>query len=179
MFRLNALLILGALAACGGAKTTTQPTTGQEPAGPVDPKEAAVNQVPASPVAGGKKAVVAPRLIAKPLAGDTTKTTIHRLSNGMTVYIAPDNKEPTITAYVAVHAGGAYDPQNSTGLAHYLEHMLFKGSSKLGTQDYAKEKPHLDKIAALYDDLRKPGADADKILKEIDSETQAAAAFAI
>ncbi|HUS32620.1 MAG TPA: insulinase family protein, partial [Kofleriaceae bacterium] len=47
------------------------------------------------------------------------------------------------------------------------------------TQDYAKEKPHLDKIAALYDDLRKPGADADKILKEIDSETQAAAAFAI
>ena len=57
--------------------------------------------------------------------------------------------------------------------------MMFKGTTKLGTQDYAKEKPHLDKIAALYDDLRKPGADATKILKDIDSETQAAAAFAI
>jgi predicted Zn-dependent peptidase len=177
MFRLNALLILGALAACGGAKTTTPTPTG--PTGPVDPTPAVVQPVPTTPVPSGKKAVVAPRLISTPLAGDTTKTTIHRLSNGMTVYIAPDNKEPTITAYVAVHAGGAYDPRESTGLAHYLEHMLFKGTSKLGTQDYAKEKPHLDKIAALYDDLRKPGADAAKILKDIDSETQAAAAFAI
>jgi predicted Zn-dependent peptidase len=140
--------------------------------------EAAVAPMPA-PAGSAKKAVVAPRLLAKPLPGDTTKTTIHRLSNGMTVYIAPDNKEPTVTAYVAVHAGGSYDPRNSTGLAHYLEHMLFKGTSKLGTADFAKEKPHLDKIAALYDDLRKPGADRAKILKDIDTETQAAAAFAI
>ena len=65
--------------------------------------------MPATPLPSGKKAVVTPRLINTPVAGDTTKTTIHRLSNGMTVYVT-DSKEPTITAYVAVHAGGAYDP---------------------------------------------------------------------
>ena len=125
------------------------------------------------------KAIYAPALLATPLANDPTKTTIHRLSNGMTVYISPDSQQPTIVAHIAVRAGGAQDPQISTGLAHYLEHMLFKGTSKLGTLDYAKEKPHLDKIASLYADLRKPGADRDRVLKEIDSETQASAAFAV
>jgi predicted Zn-dependent peptidase len=96
----------------------------------------------------------------------------------MTVYISPDPQEPSISAYVAVRAGSRHDPETSTGLAHYLEHMLFKGTTQLGTLDYAKEKPHLDRIAALYADLRRPGADAAKILKEIDDETQRSAASA-
>jgi predicted Zn-dependent peptidase len=125
------------------------------------------------------RAVYAPALLAQPLANDPTKTTIHRLSNGMTVYICPDPQEPTIVTHIAVRAGGGQDPQISTGLAHYLEHMLFKGTTKLGTLDYAKEKPHLDKIASLYAELRKPGSDRARVLKEIDSETQASAAFAV
>ncbi|HSD86421.1 MAG TPA: pitrilysin family protein, partial [Kofleriaceae bacterium] len=183
MFRASSWVVVTMMvvgAACGGAKPAGQQTaTGPQSTGAIDAKNAAVAQPPAPPPLAKPKALVAPRLVEKPLPGDTTHTTIHRLSNGMTVYISPDKQEPTITAYVAVHAGGSYDPKDSTGLAHYLEHMLFKGTSKLGTADFAKEKPHLDKIASLYDDLRKPGSDRARILKDIDSETQAAAAFAI
>lgn len=162
-------------ASCGGKTTPATDTTAKPIPTPVDSTAPVVTQ----PAPSGKKASVSPTLIGKPLAGDATKTTIHRLSNGMTVYISPDKQEPTVLAYVAVHAGGSYETRTSTGLAHYLEHMLFKGTSQLGTIDYAKEKPHLDKIAALYDDLRKPGADRDRILKDIDAQTQAAAAFAV
>ena len=118
-------------------------------------------------------------LLPAPLAGDPLKTTIHRLSNGMTVYLSPDKAEPSIVAHIAVRAGSRNDPEISTGLAHYLEHMLFKGTSQLGTLDYAKEKPHLEKIASLYADLRKPGADRDKILKAIDTENLASAELSV
>jgi predicted Zn-dependent peptidase len=128
---------------------------------------------------GAQKAVYAPPLLAAPLPNDPAKVTIHRLSNGMTVYISPDSQEPTITAHIAVRAGGGQDPKISTGLAHYLEHMLFKGTSQLGTLDYAKEKVHLDKIAQLYADLRKPNANRAAILAEIDKQTQESAAYAV
>ncbi len=164
-------------ASCGGKQPAAVTDPSAKPMPPdINGTPAAVNQ----PAPGGKTASFAPNLVAKPLPNDPTKTTIHRLSNGMTVYISPDMAEPSVVAYVAVHAGASYESRTSTGLAHYLEHMLFKGTSKLGTLDYAKEKPHLDKIAALYDDLRKaPAGDRDRILKEIDAQTQAAAAFAI
>jgi predicted Zn-dependent peptidase len=125
------------------------------------------------------KAVATPALIPTPLPDDPSNTTIHRLSNGMTVYLSPDPQEPSVVAHIAVRAGSRNDPELSTGLAHYLEHMLFKGTTRLGSLDYAQEKPHLDRIAALYGDLRKPGGDRDKILHEIDAETQQSAAFAI
>jgi predicted Zn-dependent peptidase len=169
------LLALLVPASCGGKQSPPTTSTGPvPPPATIEPASAAVVQ-PSS----AKKAVVSPRLVDKPLPGDPTHTTIHRLSNGMTVYISPDKQEPSVVAYVAVHAGASYEPKSSTGLAHYLEHMLFKGTSQLGTQDYAKEKPHLDKIAALYDELRKPGSDRERVLKDIDAETQQAAAFAI
>ena len=132
-----------------------------------------------APPAPHAKAVEAPALVATPLPGDATKTTIHRLSNGMTVYLSPDPQEPSVVAHIAVRAGSSNDPERSTGLAHYLEHMLFKGTTKLGTLDYAKEKPHLDRIASLYGELRKPGTDRAQILRDIDGETQLAAAFAV
>ena len=166
---LSMALLLGS---CGGAK----------PAAPAPPP-APTKRVPPDPanlpMAQAAKAVEQPKLYAKPIAGDTAKVTIHRLSNGMTVYLSPDPQTPSVVAHIAVRAGSRNDPRLSTGLAHYLEHMLFKGTSKLGTLDYAKEKPHLDKIASLYADLRKPGAARDKILKEIDQETQATAEFAV
>ena len=121
----------------------------------------------------------APTLLATPLAADQLKTTIHRLKNGMTVYISPDPKKPVIQTYIAVRAGSAEDPKDSTGLAHYLQHMLFKGTSKYGTTDIEKEKPHLEAIAALYDDMRQPNADLKAISQKIDAETQKASQYAI
>jgi predicted Zn-dependent peptidase len=134
---------------------------------------------PPPPPAVRAKAITAPALVPAPLAGDPTKTTIHRLSNGMTVYLSPDPQEPSVIAHVAVRAGSSNDPEQSTGLAHYLEHMLFKGTTRLGTLDYAQEQPHLARIAQLYGELRAPGADRDRVLRDIDQETQAAAAFAV
>ncbi len=132
-----------------------------------------------APIVVVAKATAQPQLVTRPLAGDPSHVTIHRLSNGMTVYLSPDPAEPSIVAHIAVKAGSANDPETSTGLAHYLEHMLFKGTSKLGTLDYTREKVSLDQIATLYDDLRKPGADRPKILKAIDDATQASAALAV
>ncbi len=178
-YRLLPITILALTSTCGpGARPdTTRPGpstgSGDNTAGGTT----TVDPVPAPSRAA--KAEYAPTLQPSPLPNDPTKTTIHRLSNGMTVYISPDKQDPTIVAHIAVRAGGAQDPQISTGLAHYLEHMLFKGTSKLGTLDYQQEKPHLDKIATLYADLRKPGVDRDRVLKEIDSETQKSAAYAV
>ena len=125
------------------------------------------------------KAIETPALLATPLPGDPTRTTIHRLSNGMTVYLSPDAEEPSIVAHIAVRAGSRNDPEQSTGLAHYLEHMLFKGTSVLGTLDYAREQPHLARIAALYDELRTPGSDRARVLHDIDAETQQSAVYAV
>lgn len=171
-------VVLLVLATCGGGKSPD--VTHPAPIDKGDPSTTGgtAPTVPGPP-ATGAKAVYAPALLATPIANDPMKTTIHRLSNGMTVYISPDPQEPTIVTHIAVRAGGGQDPQISTGLAHYLEHMLFKGTSKLGTLDYAKEKPHLDKIASLYAELRKPGNDRDRVLKDIDKETLESAAFAV
>ncbi len=172
------LLALTLVAACSGSSKPV--TTAPAPGGGTDTEQvAAGGTTPAPPAVAKAKAVEAPKLYAQAIAGDTAKVTIHRLSNGMTVYLAPDAQEPSVVAHIAVRAGSRNDPQLSTGLAHYLEHMLFKGTSQLGTLDYAKEKPHLDKIATLYADLRKPGAQRDAILKQIDQETQASAEFAV
>src|SRR5262245_52543081 len=172
--RLFAIAVMATSSTCGPA---SKPDTMPAPApAPVAQPGAAQDKAPAPKLA---KAIEAPALIATPLPDDPTRTTIHRLSNGMTVYLSPDAQEPSIIAHVAVRAGSRNDPERSTGLAHYLEHMLFKGTSKLGTLDYDQEKPHLDRIASLYADLRKPGADRDKVLHEIDGETQKAAEFAV
>ncbi|HEY0193347.1 MAG TPA: insulinase family protein, partial [Kofleriaceae bacterium] len=148
------------------------------PVAPAPPPPVA-RRAPPPPAAPAARAIAQPSLVPRPLPGDATRTTIHRLSNGMTVYLSPDPQEPSVVAHIAVHAGSSFDPEHSTGLAHYLEHMLFKGTTQLGTLDYAQEQPHLARIAGLYDDLRKPGADRDKLLHDIDHETQAAAAFAV
>lgn len=137
--------------------------------------------VPPLPPKAGPPAIAQPQLVPTPIAGDPLKATVHRLKNGMTVYLATDRAQPTVTAHITVRAGSTYEPHASTGLAHYLEHMLFKGTETLGTTDYAQEKPHLDKIAELYKQLRKPGsgAEAEPILAEIDRETQIAAKWEI
>src|SRR5262245_23113984 len=103
------LLALAGLGACKPAtpETTTPPTT-------------------ASPAADVLAASDLPPTLDKPLPGDGMGVTIHRLKNGLTVYISTDRQKPRISAWIAVRTGSRNDPSASTGLAHYLEHMLFK-----------------------------------------------------
>lgn len=81
---------------------------------------------------------------------DPMATRIYQLDNGLLVYLTENHESPRFYTEIAVRAGSKHDPAESTGLAHYLEHMLFKGSENLGTLDYEKEKPYLDKIQDLY-----------------------------
>lgn len=122
-----------------------------------------------------------PEPLPEPLPGDKLGVTIHRLSNGMTVYLSTDRSKPRFSARIAVRAGSRHDPPSSTGLAHYLEHMMFKGTDELGTLDIDKERPHLQRIAALYDELRKTDDPARRkeIFAEIDKETIASAQYSI
>ncbi|MEO0471237.1 MAG: pitrilysin family protein, partial [Bacteroidota bacterium] len=77
----------------------------------------------------------------------------YTLDNGLTVILNEDHHQPQIFGGVAVNAGGKQDPADATGMAHYLEHMLFKGTRELGTSNFEAEKPHLDSILILYDQL--------------------------
>ena len=54
------------------------------------------------------------------------------LDNGLTVYLSPNNEEPRFYAEIITRAGSKHDPATNTGLAHYLEHLLFKGTSSSG-----------------------------------------------
>lgn len=82
---------------------------------------------------------------------DPMKARIYTLDNGLTVYLTQNAEKPEILAYIAVRAGAQNDPLNSTGLAHYQEHIMFKGTTNYGTTDYQKEKPNLDAIDSLYE----------------------------
>lgn len=75
----------------------------------------------------------------------------HKLSNGMTVWLNEDHSQPKVFGAVVVKAGAKDTPD--TGIAHYFEHMMFKGTDKIGTIDYAAEKILLDSIALKYDEL--------------------------
>lgn len=86
--------------------------------------------------------------------GDPLKTKIYTLDNGLKVYMSVNKEEPRIQTYIAVRSGGKNDPSDNTGLAHYLEHLMFKGSENLGTTDYAAEKVYLDQIEDLYEIYR-------------------------
>ena len=88
------------------------------------------------------------------VAGDPMGTRIYTLDNGLKVYMSVNKETPRIQANIAVRVGGKNDPSDNTGLAHYLEHIMFKGSENFGTTDYAAEKPLLDQIQALYDVYR-------------------------
>jgi len=117
----------------------------------------------------------------KYVTNDPTNSRFYTLKNGLTVILSPNKKEPRVTARVAVRAGSNTDPKNHTGLAHYLEHLLFKGTDKFGSLDWAKEKPLLDKIDALYEQYNSTTDEAKRkeIYKEIDQTSGEAAKYAI
>lgn len=104
-----------------------------------------------------------------------------KLSNGLTVILNEDHAKPEVFGLVVVKAGGKNDPSDATGLAHYMEHMLFKGTQTLGTTSWEEEKPHLDRILELYDKLGKT-TDAEErksIQLEINKESLAANEYVI
>ncbi|MBI3288608.1 MAG: insulinase family protein [Elusimicrobia bacterium] len=122
-----------------------------------------------------------PAVLEAPRPDDPMGVTIHRLGNGLTIYLSPNKGEPRVTFHIAVRAGSKNDPADSTGMAHYLEHMLFKGTSRLGTLDYDKERPQLEAIRALYEQLFKTKDEAGraKIYKEIDAANGRASSQAV
>ncbi|MFC0181576.1 Predicted Zn-dependent peptidase [Pseudarcicella hirudinis] len=115
------------------------------------------------------------------VTNDPMKARFYKLKNGLTVILSENHKEPRIQTLIPTRAGSNTDPRTNTGLAHYLEHMLFKGTDKFGSLDWAKEKPLLDKIDDLYEQYNKT-TDSTKrkaIYKEIDRVSGEAANFAI
>ncbi len=112
---------------------------------------------------------------------DPMQVAIFRLDNGLTVHITENHETPRFYAEIAVRAGSKHDPPETTGLAHYFEHLMFKGSDSLGTLDYEKEEVHNDRVEELYEQhFRETDPEKRKaIYKEIDAETQKAAAYAV
>ena len=112
---------------------------------------------------------------------DKNGVRIYILKNGLKVYLAQNFDAPKIQTYIPVKTGSNNDPSDNTGLAHYLEHMMFKGTSKLGSSNWEKEKPLLDEISNLYEQ-HKAETDPEKkkiIYKKIDEVSQEASKFAI
>jgi predicted Zn-dependent peptidase len=86
--------------------------------------------------------------------GDPLNARIYKLDNGLTVYFSVYDEAPRIQTYVAVKVGGKNDPSETTGLAHYFEHMMFKGTPNFGTLDWEQEKVLIDRIEKLFEVYR-------------------------
>lgn len=112
---------------------------------------------------------------------DPLGTRIYTLPNGLRAILTANAREPKVQSYVVTLAGSKNDPADATGLAHYLEHMLFKGSDVMGTNNYAKEQPLLQEIVALYEEYRTTTNPAKRaaIYHKIDSVSGVAATYAI
>ena len=113
--------------------------------------------------------------------GDPLKTKIYTMDNGLKIYMTVNKDEPRLQTMIAVRTGGKNDPADNTGLAHYLEHLMFKGTENFGTQDFAAEKPLLDKIEELYEVYRTKTDPAERrmLYRQIDSVSYLASQIAI
>ncbi|MBR1414893.1 MAG: insulinase family protein [Prevotella sp.] len=113
--------------------------------------------------------------------GDPMQTRIYTLKNGLKVYLSVNKDEPRIQANIAVRTGSRNDPAETTGLAHYLEHLMFKGTKQFGTTDSTAEAPLLDEIEQRFEAYRQltdPAARR-QAYHEIDSVSQLAARYNI
>ncbi|GAA4278821.1 M16 family metallopeptidase [Aquimarina mytili] len=115
------------------------------------------------------------------VTNDPTGLRLYTLDNGLKVYLAKNEEEPKIQTLIAVKAGSTYDPADNTGLAHYLEHMVFKGTDEIGTLDFEKEKELIKQISDLYEE-HKAESDPEKkkeIYKKIDEVSQEASKLSV
>lgn len=112
---------------------------------------------------------------------DPLNARIYTLDNGLTVMLAINKATPSVQTLVSVKAGSKNDPAHNTGLAHYLEHMLFKGTDKIGSINFEKEKFYLDQIDSLYEVYNKTTDEVKRnnIYSQIDSVSNIAAKYAI
>ena len=112
---------------------------------------------------------------------DPMNNKVYTLSNGLKLYMTVNKDEPRIQTYIAVRVGGQDDPADNTGLAHYLEHMLFKGSKVFGTQNYEAEAPMLEQIDSLFEVYRTltDPAQREAMYAKIDSVSYEASKLAI
>lgn len=113
--------------------------------------------------------------------GDPMGTMVYTLDNGLKVYMTVNKETPRLQTYIAVKVGSKNDPKETTGLAHYLEHLMFKGTENFGTSDYAAEKPMLDSIKALFEVYRTKTNPEERraIYRQIDSISYEASKIAI
>lgn len=114
------------------------------------------------------------------ISADPIHVQQHTLSNGLRLFLSINKDEPRIYTEIAVRVGSKHDPADTTGLAHYFEHMMFKGTDRLGSLNWAQEKPILDKIEALFEQHRaEPDPEKKRALyAEIDRLSFEAAKFA-
>ncbi len=114
-------------------------------------------------------------------ANDPTGLRLYTLENGLKVYLSKNEEEPKIQTLIAVRAGSTYDPADNTGLAHYLEHMVFKGTDEIGTQDWEKEEVLIAEISELYEQHKAATDPEEKkaIYRKIDSVSQEASKLSI
>jgi predicted Zn-dependent peptidase len=117
----------------------------------------------------------------KPSGANSMEVVQKTLDNGLTIYLSPNQEEPRFYAEIITRAGSKHDPATNTGLAHYLEHLLFKGTQSFGTLDFEKEKPLLDQITKLYEQRSKETNETKRadIYKEINRISTEAAELAI
>jgi predicted Zn-dependent peptidase len=117
----------------------------------------------------------------KYVTNDPLQARLYTLSNGLTVLLSPNHKEPRVAVRIAVRAGSNTDPRDHTGLAHYLEHLLFKGTDQYGSLNWTKEKPYLDQIDGLYEQYNsaKDPVARKQIYHRIDSISGVASHYAI
>lgn len=120
-------------------------------------------------------------LVQEPLPDDLMQVHIYELDNGLTVYLTENHETPTFRSEITVRAGSKDDPADATGLAHYLEHLLFKGNARMGSADWEKEKAHIDRITELYEEHfnEEDPDERARIYQEINAESQLAAQYAI
>ena len=115
------------------------------------------------------------------VAGDPLQARIYTLDNGLKVYMSVNREQPRIQTYIAVRTGSKNDPSETTGMAHYLEHLMFKGTKHFGTQDFAAEQPMLDEIEQLFEQYRRTANERQRlaIYHRIDSISYEASKLAI
>src|SRR6267142_3657287 len=85
-------------------------------------------------------------LQAQDIASFEKRITVKKLANGLTAIVMERPEAPVFSFYTRVDAGSAQEVPGITGLAHMFEHMAFKGTTKVGTKDYEKEKAALQNV---------------------------------
>jgi len=117
----------------------------------------------------------------KTVDGDPFNVREYQLANGLKVFLSENKEKPEISTMIAVRAGSTYDPKETTGLAHYLEHLVFKGTDKYGTTNWEEEKKLLEQISQKFEEHKMTDDEDEKkkIYTEIDNLSQEASKYAI